>query len=45
MKGESMSIEIFEDEYLKGINVSKNNLHGHIILAKYDKPLKHDSIG
>lgn len=40
IKGDSISIKISEDEYMKGLEGCKNNLHGRIILTKGTAPIK-----
>lgn len=40
VKGDSISIKISKDEYKKGLECCKNNLHGRLILSKGDKPIE-----
>lgn len=40
IKGDAASIKISGEEYLKGLQGCKMNLHGHLLLSKGDKPMK-----
>lgn len=40
LKGDAISIKISEDEYKKGLEGCKNNLHGRLLLSKGDQPIK-----
>lgn len=40
LKGNPTSIKIFEDEYRKGIEACKHNLHCRLLLSKEDNPIK-----
>ncbi|XP_045791366.1 uncharacterized protein LOC123886072 [Trifolium pratense] len=40
LKGKRLSIKIPEDSYKAGLDRCKNNLHGRLIMAKGDKPLR-----
>lgn len=40
VKGDSISIKISEEEYQKGLEGCKNNLHDCLLLAKGNKPIK-----
>lgn len=44
VKGEAMSIKISEEEYRKGLDGYKMNLHGRLILSKEDKPIKFNDL-
>jgi hypothetical protein len=40
LKGDRLSIKIPEESYQAGLERCKNNLHGRLIMAKGDKPLR-----
>ncbi|PNX76905.1 hypothetical protein L195_g032864, partial [Trifolium pratense] len=40
LKGKRLSIKIPKDSYKAGLDRCKNNLHGRLIMAKGDKPLR-----
>lgn len=44
IKGDSVSIKISENEYIKGLDSCKMNLHGRLILSKGDKPIKFNDL-
>lgn len=39
-----MAVQIPEDEYLKGLEGCKNNLHGRLLLSKGDTPIKFEDL-
>lgn len=39
-----MSIKITEEEYHKGIDACRMNLHGKLLLSKGDKPMKYSDL-
>lgn len=44
IKGDAVSIKISEDEYKKGLEECRMNLHGRLILSKGEKPIKFDNL-
>ena len=41
IKGDMVTIQVYEEDYLASLEDYKTHLHGQIILSKGDKPLTH----